>query len=146
MATLEAVVRLQQSAMKFLSEPYMALCPATRNHQSLAKSLIPESIRTLNTKVLRLHLERHNLETTGKRQELVERLLQWHAASHQDSGTNSQEGGSESDPELNHTRTVPRSQDNSSSSDRDNDDGQEDSLSKEARSLDKDGCYTCAAS
>ena len=55
---------------------------------------------------------------------------------------NSQEGGSESDPKLNHTRTVPGSQDNSSSSDRSNDDGQADSLSKEARSPNKDGCYT----
>ena len=115
----------------------MALRPATRNRQSSAKSPTPESIRTLNAEALRLHLDRHNLVTTDRRQELVERLLQWYAASHQDSETNSQEGGSESDPELEHTRTVPGSQDNSSSSDRGNDDGQAnrqaDSLSKEAR-------------
>ena len=92
----------------------------------------PELIHTLNDLII-----------TGKHQELVECLLQWHAASHQDSETNSQEGGSESDPKLDHTRTVPKSQDNSRSSDRGNDNGQVDSLSKEASSPSKDGCYTC---
>ena len=121
----------------------MALRPATHNRQSSANSPTSESIHTLNTKALRLHLDRHNLVMTGKCQDLVERLLRWHAASHQDSETNSREGDSESDPERDHTRTVPGSQDNSSSSDRGNDDGQEDSLSKEARSPDKDGHYTC---
>ena len=121
----------------------MALRRATRNRQSSAKSPTPESIRTLNTEALRLHLDRHNLVTTGKRQELVERLLRWHASSHQDSETNSQEGGSESDPELDRTPTVPGSQHNSSSSDRGSDDGQADSsVSKEARSPDEDGRYT----
>ena len=120
----------------------MALRPATCNRQSLANSLSPELIRTLNTEAQRLHLDRHNLVTTSKRQELMERLLQWHTASHQVAESNSQEGGSESDPELNHTRTVSGSQENSSSSDRGNNDAQADSLSKEARSPDEDGCYT----
>ena len=120
----------------------MALRPATRNRQSSAKSLTPESICTLNTEALWLHLDRHNLVTTGKRQELVERLLRWHTASHQESETNSRESDSESDPERDHTRTVPRSQDISSSSDRGNDGGQEDSLLKEVRSPDEDGKYT----
>ena len=119
----------------------MALRPATRNRQSSAKSPTPELIRTLNTEALRLHLDRHNL-TTGKRQELVERLLRWHTASHQESETNSREGDSESEPERDHTRTVPGSQDISSSSDRGNDEGQEDSLLKEVRSPDEDGNYT----
>ena len=57
---------------------------ATRNRQAAARFPTPESIRTLNTEALQLHLNRYNLATTGKRQELVERLLQWYAASHRD--------------------------------------------------------------
>ena len=78
---------------------------ATRNRQAAARFPTPESIRTLNTEALQLHLNRYNLATTGKRQELVERLLQWYAASHRDTERSSQEGGSESGSEPNHTRT-----------------------------------------
>lgn len=119
----------------------MSRRPATPNRQAVARSPTPESIRTLNTEALRLHLNRHNLATTGKRQELVERLLQWYAASHRDAERSSQEGGSESGSEPNHTRTVHGSQDNSSSSDEGNDGGQASSSSKEAHSFDEDGQY-----
>ena len=54
----------------------MSRRPATRNHQAAARSPTTESIRTLNTEALRLHLNTHNLATTSKHQELVERLLQ----------------------------------------------------------------------
>ena len=121
----------------------MSQRPATRNRQGAARSPTPESIRKLNTEGMRLHLNRHNLATTGKRQELVERLLQWYAASHRDTERSSQEeGGSESGSEPNHTRTGHGSQDNSSSSDGGNDDGQASSSSKEASSSDEDGHYT----
>ena len=119
----------------------MSRRPATRNRQAAAKSPTPESICTLNTEALQLHLNRHILATTGKHQELVERLLQWYAASHQDAERNLLEGGSESGSEPNHTQTVHRSQDYSSSSDGGNDDGQARSLSKEACSSDEDGHY-----
>ena len=82
----------------------MSRRPANRNCQAAAKSPTPESIRTLNTEALRLHLNRHNLVTTGKRQELVERLLQWYAASHQDAKSSSQEDGSESGSTPDSTR------------------------------------------
>ena len=72
----------------------MVLCPATRNHQSSVNSPTPESICTLNTEALQLHLDRHNLVTTGKHQELVERLLRWpltrtHHAQHSPSSSDS---------------------------------------------------------
>ena len=54
----------------------------------------------LNAEDLRLHLDTHNLVTTSRLQELVERLLRWHEASHQKF---EQEGGSETDPEPDHT-------------------------------------------
>ena len=72
--------------------------------------LTPESIRTLKSEALQLHLDRHNLVTTSRHQELVEYLLRWYAASHQDSETNSQESSSKSDPKPDHTWTVPGSQ------------------------------------
>ena len=44
----------------------MSLRPATRNCQSSAKSLTPESICMLNAKALQLHLDRHNLPVDAK--------------------------------------------------------------------------------
>ena len=121
----------------------MALHPTIRNRQSPAKSPSPKSIRMLNAESLQLHLNRHNLVTTGKHTKLVERLLRWHTASHRDSETNSHQSRSKSDPDPNHTRTVPESQDNSSSSDRSNDDeGQVDLSSKEVHSSDEEEHHT----
>ena len=79
----------------------------------------PESIRMLTTEAAQLHLDRHNLVTTGGHQELVKQLLRWHATPNQDqsgSETDSHASRPDSDPAPDHTLTEPESQEDSSGS------------------------------